>query len=274
MGTPDILGTYGTFSFFTSAPTCVRGRTRCPAARSTPWTCGDGVVRAAARRARQSVSARTGRRSTAPFTRLRRSRRSQFVKLVVGDEERLLRVGEWSDWVPVEFPLAPPQTLRGECRFYLKQLDPPSSSTSARSISIRWRRRCRSRTPASYAAELAHATGRFYTQGMPEDTKAPQDRRADRRRVPAQARLARRRESSGSTGHVLDGFDDGSAVLLLRQRRSGVAHDVAARDPEHPAYDAADRRAVRDGHRGSLRGPRSASSATRSRGSARTTCSS
>jgi hypothetical protein len=29
-----------------------------------------------------------------------------FVKLVVGAEERLLRAGEWSDWVPVVFPLA------------------------------------------------------------------------------------------------------------------------------------------------------------------------
>ena len=27
---------------------------------------------------------------------------AEFVKLVVGDEERLLRVGEWSDWVPVD----------------------------------------------------------------------------------------------------------------------------------------------------------------------------
>ena len=26
--------------------------------------------------------------------------------------------------------------------------------------------------PAGYAGDLARATGRFYTQGMPEDTKA------------------------------------------------------------------------------------------------------
>ena len=43
-------------------------------------------------------------------------------KLVVGDEERVLAVGEWSDWVPVDFDLRVPlQSVRGMCRFYLKR---------------------------------------------------------------------------------------------------------------------------------------------------------
>jgi hypothetical protein len=47
-------------------------------------------------------------------------------KGVVSDEgvELVLNVGEWSDWVPVELPLLPFQHLSGECRFYLKALDP------------------------------------------------------------------------------------------------------------------------------------------------------
>ena len=89
----------------------------------------------------------------------------------VGDEERVLKVGEWSDWVPVEFALIPFQSLRGMCRFYLKQVVPPSSCTSARSISTRSTPAMPISTPESYAGELAQATGRFYTQGMAEDTK-------------------------------------------------------------------------------------------------------
>ena len=46
-----------------------------------------------------------------------------YAKIVIGTEERLLRVGEWSDWVPVQFEL-PWGRLQAQCRFYLKQLAP------------------------------------------------------------------------------------------------------------------------------------------------------
>ena len=46
-------------------------------------------------------------------------------KLVVGEEERVLAVGEWSDWLPVDFDLRVPlQSLRGMARVYLKQVKP------------------------------------------------------------------------------------------------------------------------------------------------------
>ena len=83
----------------------------------------------------------------------------------------MLRVGEWSDWVPVKFGLTWGE-LPAQCRFYLKQLNPDfelyvsplnlDPLSPALPIS----------TPDAYAADLARATGRFYTQGMPEDTKA------------------------------------------------------------------------------------------------------
>ena len=67
----------------------------------------------------------------APIYRISR-RRTPVREADVGDEERLLNVGEWSDWVPIEFELIPSQTLHAEARFYLKQLDPDSSCMSAR----------------------------------------------------------------------------------------------------------------------------------------------
>ena len=57
--------------------------------------------------------ARCPRKSRADFTLLHR-RRAAVAKLVVGDEERVLAVGEWSDWVPVDFDLRVPlQSVRG-----------------------------------------------------------------------------------------------------------------------------------------------------------------
>mgnify|MGYP000730055647 CR=1 FL=1 len=94
------------------------------------------------------------------------------VKLVVGDEERILREGEWSDWVTVTFDLIPTQTVSTEARFYLRQVrphlalyvSPLNLDPMAPALPIS--------TPESWASELAAATGRYYTQGMPEDTAA------------------------------------------------------------------------------------------------------
>ena len=93
-------------------------------------------------------------------------------KLEIGDNELILEVGEWSDWMPVEFELTGPGTLPGIVRFYLRQIEPEvelyaspvnfDPMNPAQPIS----------SPDSFAAELAEATGLFYTQGMPEDTQA------------------------------------------------------------------------------------------------------
>ena len=37
----------------------------------------------------------------------------QAVRIVVGDETRVLEVGEWSSWVPVALPMLPLSTLPG-----------------------------------------------------------------------------------------------------------------------------------------------------------------
>jgi predicted AlkP superfamily phosphohydrolase/phosphomutase len=94
-------------------------------------------------------------------------------KITVQDNEILLNVGEFSDWVHVKFVAVPfLQSVSGTCRFYLKEVRPDfglyvspiniDPLDPALPIS----------TPADYAADVAEEIGCFYTQGMPEDTKA------------------------------------------------------------------------------------------------------
>ncbi|PYU09894.1 MAG: hypothetical protein DMG29_18615, partial [Acidobacteria bacterium] len=46
-------------------------------------------------------------------------------KIVLPDQELLLREGEWSDWVRVKFELMPfLSSVSGICKFYLKQVHP------------------------------------------------------------------------------------------------------------------------------------------------------
>ena len=47
-----------------------------------------------------------------------------LAKLVVGDEELLIRSGEWSEWVPIEFEMMPTQGLPAIARFYLRSVAP------------------------------------------------------------------------------------------------------------------------------------------------------
>ena len=233
MGTPDLLGTYGTFSYYTSE-----------SITSTTVTLPGGEIHGVTVREDAVRAALFGPDN--PFLKARQRVSTDFTvfvdpdapvaKLVVGSEERILAVGEWSDWVPVEFALAPLQTLRGMGRFYLKQVRPEfhlyvspiNLDPLAPALPIS--------TPRAYAADLAGATGRYYTQGMPEDTKSLSGHILSRDEFLAQARLAAG-ELRAQYRHVLDQFDAGLLFYYF-----GTADQVShmmwrPTDPEHPAYD-------------------------------------
>jgi hypothetical protein len=173
----------------------------------------------------------------APFT-VYRDPEQPAVRLVLGDEERVLNVGEWSDWIAVRFPLAPLQSLNGICRFYLKQVRPQLELYASPVNLDPLDPALPISTPSSFAAELAHARGRFYTQGMPEDTKAYLASVFDTDeflRQAAQTAAENRRQYE----YLLSGFTRG---LLFHYfgHVDQVSHVLwRARDPGHPAYNAA-----------------------------------
>ena len=232
MGTPDILGGYGTYSLFTTAPERLGG---------SP---GGDVQRAEIRRGVFNGSLRG---PPNPLLVELEELRSDFrvyldpvrpvVKIEIGDEEIILQEGDWSEWVPIEYPLPFFQKLRGMTRFYLKQVRPEFQLYAtpvnldpldpAMPIS----------TPDDFATELAEG-GRFYTQGFPEDTDAISDGVFDEEQFLAQAVLAAD-EIRRQYLELLDGFEDGllfNYFGFLDQ----VSHIMwRATDPEHPAYDEA-----------------------------------
>jgi predicted AlkP superfamily phosphohydrolase/phosphomutase len=235
MGTPDLRGTYGTFSFFTSEPSAFAGQTIAGGVIHTVRVRG-GLVHTALE-GPDNPFLQQPERARAEFT-AHLDQANTHIKLVVGAEERLLKVGEWSDWVPIGFSLAPTQGVRGEVRFYLKGLEPffelyaspvnidpldPATPVSH---------------PGDYAAQLAEATGRFYTQGMPEDTSALKAGVLTDAEFLAQARIAGD-EGRRQYRHVLDRFDAG-LLFYYFGNVDQVSHMMwRARDRDHPAYEAA-----------------------------------
>jgi predicted AlkP superfamily phosphohydrolase/phosphomutase len=234
MGTPDILGTYGTFTIFTSDPALVGQSPSGGAVLSVDDS--SGVVHAQLEGPEQPFL-KTPQKMRLDFAVAIDSTR-QYAKLVVGDETRLLRVGEWSDWVPLRFAVSPLQTLGSECRVLVKELSPHfvmyvsplnlDPLAPAEPIS----------TPSDYAAQVATATGRYYTQGMPDDTKALRAGLLTVDEFLAQSRIAFE-ENHRQFRYTLDRFDAGFLFYYFGDADQ-VSHMLwRTLDPGHPAYQAA-----------------------------------
>jgi predicted AlkP superfamily phosphohydrolase/phosphomutase len=235
MGTPDILGTYGTFSYFTSVPDDFDPE-KVTGGKIYGVEIRDGAVEGKLYGPDNPFLIKPEKVSTG-FTVYVDSEK-KVAKLVVGDEERVLQRGEWSDWVPIAFDLIPTRTLRAEARFYLKSLAPDfelyvsplniDPESPALPIS----------TPGGYAAQLARATGRFYTQGMPEDTKSLTDGVLTTKEFLEQARIAGE-ENIAQYRYVLGQFHEG-LLFYYFGNTDQVSHMMwRSMDPGHPAYDPA-----------------------------------
>jgi predicted AlkP superfamily phosphohydrolase/phosphomutase len=99
--------------------------------------------------------------------------KARAAKLVMGDQELVLREKEWSDWVHAEFEAIPHVvTISSAVRFYVKQLSPKfelyvtplqiDPEDPVMPIS----------QPANWSKELCSELGRFYTHNIPEDAQA------------------------------------------------------------------------------------------------------
>jgi len=169
MGTPDLRGTFGTFTFFTDAPTA--------RSRMVP---GGQTVKVSVDRYRARM------RLEGPPNTLRKDHAVAAIDIVadidptdgaarftVEDEQFILRQGEWSGWIQAHFPLIPVvKSATGMFRIYAKQLQPRfevyvspiNLDPSAPELPIT--------APESFSKTLAHVVGPFYTQGMAQDTAA------------------------------------------------------------------------------------------------------
>jgi predicted AlkP superfamily phosphohydrolase/phosphomutase len=169
MGTPDILGTYGTFSFYTNDPTLmgldVSGGEVFPVELR-----GDRIE--AAFKGPENTMLVGAPHMMRPMT-IDLDKDNQTARITVDDEVVILEEGEWSDWFQVSFDVMGPfNKLGGITRLYLKsvapyfqlyatpiQIDP---SNPALPIS----------NNDSFAKHMYEKIGFHYTQGMAEDTKA------------------------------------------------------------------------------------------------------
>ena len=168
MGAPDLLGSYGTFSFYTDDPTLM----------SLEVSGGEIYpVRATSARVEAELIGPPNSMFVDTPTMTRKftvdlDRENRTARITVGKQVILLAEGEWSDWVVVEFDVLPLNKVTGITRFFMKKID-PYFQLYATPINI---------NPAKpalpidsdgmFSKYLYDKIGYYYTQGMAEDTKA------------------------------------------------------------------------------------------------------
>jgi len=189
MGTPDLVGSLGTFSFYTDHrgdwPPVVSG------GEIYEVTVKNNQVKAQLngppntfRRfpTKESLDLlQKGRAASIAYENPRMTQdfavyldaQAGAAKFVVADQEFILKEKEWSDWVHVEFEALPHLIkVSSAARFYLKQLSPKfelyvtplqiDPEDPVMPISH----------PSKWSKQLCSDLGRFYTHNIPEDTQA------------------------------------------------------------------------------------------------------
>jgi predicted AlkP superfamily phosphohydrolase/phosphomutase len=169
MGTPDLRGTQGTFTYFTNDPEELT--------RDVP---GGRIFKVHSENERFVLPLEgppNSLRKGAPFASVDLvadvDAEHDAARISIGDTTAIVNQGEWSQWLPADFPLLGWLAgARGMFRVYAKELHPHFAmyvtpvNIDPRSPDLPIS------APASYSRRVARDTGPFYTQGIAEDTSA------------------------------------------------------------------------------------------------------
>lgn len=186
MGTPDLQGGFGTFTFYTDDPLELSHDV--PGGRVVKVRPGNGHL--ALPIAGPPNTLRQDRAGTNIELLVDIDPREAAARFRTGDDQFILNEHEWSPWIRASFPLIPGvKSVRGMFRLYARQfhpvlqlyVSPVNVDPSAPALPLS--------TPDSYSRELAEAIGPFYTQGIAEDTAVYRAGYFDLQEYLAQSRL-------------------------------------------------------------------------------------
>lgn len=233
MGTPDIQGTYGTFSFYTDKPD-EYGKD-ISGGKVFPVEIDDNKFEAKLPGPKNTLKKGSPQASADFMVFI--DPENPVAKVVVQDQQIILKQGEWSDWVRVNYEIIPYlKHVSGIARFYLKEIhpnfkmyvSPVNIDPSAPALPIS--------TPEDYSEELAREIGPFYTQGIPEDSKALSEKVLDDGEYYQQSNIVLDEELKMFEREI-NHFKSG-LLFFYFGRTDQLAHMFwRTMDPNHPAYD-------------------------------------
>ncbi len=245
MGTPDIEGTYGTFTYITDDSSewskVVAG------GRILKATAQDGSVRIIGEDGDTTLPYLCGpvnpflsgeipleeRRAKVPF-QIYVDQAQKAAAICVQGCDTVINEGEWSSWVNVEFELFPRlSSIRGIVRFYLKaagpsfrlfvcpvNLAPGSDGLGTRGFDL----------------ELLRALGPYYTKGMAEQTKALTQGILSPAEYVVQSEMVLK-ERVDALDYLISRFTSGLLFFYISTLDLDSHVMWKYQDPQHPSYD-------------------------------------
>jgi predicted AlkP superfamily phosphohydrolase/phosphomutase len=233
MNTPDLKGTYGIFNYYTNESKQITEEAGGGGRVHDVFVVGNRIE---ARLPGPSNSFRVGNPETEIDFKVFIDPVNTAAKIVIQDQEFILKEKEWSGWKRVRFSLFPTQSVAGICLFYLKEVRPKfklyispihiDPADPALPIS----------TPESYARELASRFGPFFTKGLPADTAALDNDVLDEAEFLTQDDLVLR-ESLEQLDYELGRFNEGLFFYYFSSPDQRQHMFWRLIDPDHPGYD-------------------------------------
>ncbi|MCK4364266.1 MAG: alkaline phosphatase family protein, partial [Candidatus Aminicenantes bacterium] len=234
MGTPDILGSYGIFNYYTTE------------AKELKEDIGGGRIHPV-----NVIGNRVEAKLLGPVNTFKKDRPASAIefkvfidpvnpvaKISFQDHEFILKEGEWSSWKRIHFRMIPTQSVDGICMFYLKQVRPnfklyisPINIDPGRAV-------LPISTPKGYSEELEKRFGPFFTKGLPADTKALDNDVLDDGEFLEQDDLALR-ERLEMFDYELARFSSGLLFYYVSSTDQRQHMFWRLIDKEHPSYDPA-----------------------------------
>ena len=178
LGVPDIRGTLGLYTLFTSDTAAAYGKKK---GRIILVSIASSLIKPGHHPSSSvqtdipgplAASLKGKKEATAPMLI---ELGAGEITCRIGKEYFTLREGCWSDWICVKFDIGFFRTVASNCRFFLKSIGPEFSlymtpvNVDYDSMEFQFT------YPREYARELAKAIGRYATLGMAEDTNALND---------------------------------------------------------------------------------------------------
>ena len=173
MGTPDVLGTYGTYQHYAEDGP-VRTKDEGGGKRSMLFFENE---RAPAQLVGPDNTLLTEPKPATIDFVVHRDKKAKAAVIDIQDYKVLLKQGQWSRWLKLDFELSMPWFLPNEhvsgiCRFYLQEVEPNfrlyatpiNTDPSDAYLQIT--------EPADFIGDISEKLGLFYTTGFQEDHKA------------------------------------------------------------------------------------------------------
>ena len=241
MGTPDLLGTYGTYQYF--AEDLPEESLSEGGGKRRRITLENETSRPLGLMGPTNTMLKEAKPAEIPFV-IHRDRQAQAAVIEIQSRTIILKKGEWSSWISLEFKLSTPaimpdKSLKGICRLYLQEVTPHlklyvtpvNADPSAPAIKIT--------EPPDFSGKIAGSLGFFYTTGFQEDHKALSNKVFTDDEFVAQAEYVLRERINLFT-YALQNYDDGLLFFYFSSTDMQAHMLWWDTDEKHPYRSAAE----------------------------------